>query len=252
MSLVECPSGLAIEIRKLRVKEANMLADQSAARRSNVLDTVLSSLTASVVSPGPYSLRGDGSLDWSKVLVGDRFVALLESRIATYGEDYVFDTQCQARGCRERFTFPVNLRSLPVQKFTDESLAKFSSGNLFSGVIPSNQRNFYFRLQTGEMEAKASKLAKGKLGEAMTMALAVRIHEVQGVAGNDRLRFFEQLEMDDVTDMIAQMDSVDGGVDTTIHVECPYCQDCPEVTLPFGRAFWLPSKKQSTQSAMDD
>ena len=241
---VICPSGLKGEVRKLKVKEANMLADAAGIRRGTTIDEILRSVWLGCTDPGPYQPRPDGGLDWSKVLICDRFFTVVQVRIATYGPDYAFPVQCTAQTCREKFEWELDLNELDFKKVPDASIAKFAAGNRFETIIPSTGRRVTFKLQTGEDEAKAAKLARGRREEIMTMALAARIVEVDGVHNNDKLRFLDNLDMDDSVALIDQMDAADGGLETSVEVECPACGNVMEVAVPFGRDFWLPSKRR--------
>ncbi len=52
------------------------------------------------------------------------------------------------------------------------------------------------------------------------------------------------MEMADATALLDRFDELDGGVETTIDVECPACFGVQEVELPFERGFFLPRAKE--------
>jgi hypothetical protein len=241
---IVCPSGLSGEIRGLKGKEGKLLADRAAARAGSTFEKILSGCWLSTTDPGIYELPESGVLDWSKVLVGDRFYALLRMRGLTFGDDYAFSVQCQSAGCRERFEWTLNLSELPVQPLSDEAKAAFKDGNRFETTLPRDGRKVWFRLMTGAEEVRAAGVLKaGREGMLLT-ALALRIVEIDGVADTEKRKFLDEMEMADAAALLDQFDAADGGVETSIEVECPSCLGVQEVQLPFERGFFLPRTKE--------
>jgi hypothetical protein len=241
-----CPSGLAGEIRGLKGKEGKLLADRGAARAGSTFEKILAGCWLSTTDPGIYSPGEDGSLDWSKVLVADRFYALLRIRALTFGDEYAFSVQCHAAGCRERFEWTLNLQDLPVARLSDAAKAALVAGNRFETRLPRDGRKVWFRLMTGADEVRASRLIKNDRDNMLLTALALRIVEIEGVPEADKRKFLEEMEMADAAALLDQFDDADGGVETTIEVECPGCMGVQEVQLPFERGFFLPRGKGRT------
>lgn len=240
MSNVTCPSGLTGQVRKLRVLEANLLADDTNRQKEEALESALRSCWLETHDAGPYTLK-NGQLDWGSVLVADRFAVLLDLRIATYGTSYDFKVACEAPDCRKRFEWHIDLvNDLPRVFLPAASLATFTAGNRFDGHFDGAKRAFTFRLQDGRGERAVVKLLKAHRGRKLTVSLASRITDIVGVDPGDRLRFLDTLDMDDVVSALEQMDAVDGGVDTKKELQCEHCGESQEVSLPLGRDFWLP------------
>ena len=95
-----CPSGLSGEIRGLKGKEGKLLADRNAARAGSTFEKLLSGCWLQTIDHGVYAVAEGAALDWSKVLVADRFYTLLQIRSLTFGDDYAFSIQCKGAGCR--------------------------------------------------------------------------------------------------------------------------------------------------------
>jgi len=85
-SHIVCPSGLAGEVRGLTGKEGKLLADRSLARSGATIDRILGSCWLQTTDAGIYELADGANPDWSKVLVGDRFYALVQIRRASFGD----------------------------------------------------------------------------------------------------------------------------------------------------------------------
>jgi len=240
---IVCPSGLSGEIRGLKGKEGKLLSDRTAARAGSTFEKILAGCWTATTDPGIYDLPADGSVDWSKVLVGDRFYTLLQIRALTFGDEYAFSVQCPAATCRERFEWTLNLQELPVVRLSDATKAAFRAGNRFETTLPRDGRKVWFRLMTGADEARAAAALKAGRDGMLLAALALRIVEIENVADGERRRFLDDMEMADATALLDQFDAADGGVETSIEVECPSCLGVQDVELPFERGFFLPKGK---------
>jgi hypothetical protein len=240
---ITCPSGLAGEIRGLKGKEGKLLADRAAAKSGVTFDRILAGCWLATTDPGVYAPGENEALDWSKVLVADGFYTLLQIRSLTFGDDYAFQIQCQSQGCRERFEWELNLKDLPVRVLSDDARAAFKNGNRLETQLPRDGRKVWFRLMTGADEVRAATaLRAGRDGMLLT-ALAMRIVEIEGVKQEEKRRFLDEMEMADAAALLDRFDEADGGVETSIEVECPICGGVQDVQLPFERGFFLPTTR---------
>ncbi len=240
---IVCPSGLSGEIRGLKGKEGKLLADRAAARAGSTFEKILAGCWLTTLDPGIYEVPEGGPLDWSKVLVADRFYTLLQVRALTFGDEYAFSVQCQSAGCRERFEWTLNLKELPVTPLSDAAKAAFKAGNRFETKLPRDGRKVWFRLMTGADEVRAASVLKAGRDGMLLTALALRIVEIENVPESEKRKFLDEMEMADAAALLDQFDEADGGVETSIEVECPSCLGVQEVQLPFERGFFLPRSK---------
>jgi hypothetical protein len=231
---------LSGEVRGLKTKEVNVLTDTSALRRNTTFDNMLASCWLATTDYGPYVSRDEGRLDWSKVLVGDRFYTMSRIRVATFGPEYDFPVQCTAPACRERFGWSINLDEMPVKKFDKESLDNFVSHNRFEATL-SDGTHVWFKLQVGADESKVARALRDR-SRMVTASLAARIIEIENVHPNDRIRWIDDLDMADALALIDTFDGVDGGIETQIEVECTACGNIMDIELPFGHQFFMPRK----------
>lgn len=241
---VICPSGLTGIVRGLKVREERILADRKLAKANTQLDELLRACWLETQDPGPYELA-ESAPDWDKVLQGDRFYALLAIRIATYGAEYAFALTCAEERCRARFEWEIDLRQLPVRRLSSENRARFVAGNRFETVLPEAARRIVFKLMTGADEKKLPMLRRNADGQAMSAVLAYRCLEIDGVAAHEKRPFIEELSMSDADALLAAMNEVDCGVQTSIEVECTECFATQELDLPFGRGFFATRTKES-------
>lgn len=244
---IVCPSGLSGEIRGLKVKGLNLLADRRLAKSGKQLERILASCWEKTLDSGPYTF-GEQGLDWSQVLQGDRFYALLRMRILSLGADYAFSVVCQNEGCRERIAWEVMLDDLPVQPLTEESRARFRDGNRFEAWLPCAGVRVWFRLLVGADEQRFARVRQASPDRLWSAKLALHIVEIEGIPARDMHRFIEDLELADAEFLRREFERVDCGVETTIEIECPACMTPQDVDLPFDHRFFLASSRR-TQTA---
>src|SRR5678815_1464066 len=246
---IVCPSGLAGEIRGLKGKEGKLLSDRTAARAGAMFEKILAGCWLTTSDPGIYDLPDGGAVDWSKVLVADRFHTLLQIRAQTFGNDYAFSAQCKIPECRERFDWSLNLQELPVVPLSEAARAAFKAGNRFETTLPRDGRKVWFRLMTGADEMRAASVLRGGRDGMLLTALALRICEIENVPDHERRKFLDELDMADAAALLDRFDQADGGVKTAIEVECPSCLGVQDVELPFERSFFLPTARTARRTA---
>lgn len=237
MEEITLPSGLRGTIRGLKVAEERILSDRRAAKSGEVVDNLLRTCWEKTTDPGPYQFTG--APDWGQVLTGDRFVAVLALRTATYGPDFDFQVHCEA--CGERFGWRVKLPELPVKALTEEARARFVGGNRFTHDLHGTLVTF--QLLTGDAERRLQRLTKGQ-DNPISAVLAFRIVEIQGVEEHRKGAWLKDLPMRDATALLGAFDDQDCGVDTDIDVECRHCGAPQDIKLPFDQGFWMPVKKR--------
>lgn len=243
---ITCPSGLTGQIRGMKVREERILTDRKLARSGNQVEELLKNCWEETADAGPYDF-GEKNIDWTKVLQGDRFFALLQIRALTYGPDYAFSVPCHNQACRARVDWELNLSELPVRKLSDESREVFINGNRFETTLPDMGNRVWFKLLTGEDERKLPMLKKNAGDRLLSAMLAYRIVEIEGVENRDKRQFLEDLSLRDADVLVDEFDRVDCGVDTTIEVECPECFAVQEVELPFEKTFFMPGKARTSR-----
>lgn len=244
--IITCPSGLTGRVRAMLVREERILADRKLAKAGGQVDELLAACWTETLDPGPYDF-GEKTIDWGKVLQGDRFAALLKIRALTYGPEYAFGVTCQNDACRARLEWELDLCDLPCRPLSEESRAAFVAGNRFETRLPDAGKRVWFRLLTGADERKIPQIRRGAGERLLSAMLAFRIVEVEGVEARETRRFIEDLTMRDADFLVDEFDRVDCGVDTTVEVECPECFATQDVDLPFDRTFFMPAKERTAR-----
>jgi hypothetical protein len=225
------PSGLRGRVRALKAREADILGDVQAIRRGTAVDQVLKGCWLETLEPGPYTFGG--APEWAEVLTGDRFVALLCVRMATYGAPYDFKVQCAKPRCAEPFEWSIDLeKDITIKAYPPAVLEALMRDNRFESALPDGRR-VWFRLLRGKDEQKA----QAQAGRTLSGALATRIVEIEGVHANDKRRVIEDLDLADARELQEKLDAVDGGIETALEVRCPHCHMVQEVELPLDGLF---------------
>ena len=244
---VECPSGLIGGVRGLKTKEANLLASSTRRKRFQIVDQILSACWSSTIDQGPYDFD-DGIPNWDNILQGDQQYILIQIRIATFGPEYIFRAQCDNQVCREPFQWQLSLDELPVHRLSNDDRTRFKAGNRFETMIDG--RKFVFCLPTGHTAKKAAKQRDHLKQQMATLAMRMRILEIENVEAHEMRRFIDDMELNVIRELIAIFDEHDCGIDGDLEIECEECGGIQEITLPFEGEFFFPdrSKKKKTHS----
>jgi hypothetical protein len=257
---VTLPSQTIVTMGKVTVGMLNNMA-RGRRRESELLTEALETSIVSVqFGDVPiYRLTESGKLDWSEVLVGDRAVAKLALYEATYpGRPYQPRARCANDSCRlpiqdTQLTFNVaRILNEHVVPYPNETMERLSGGkNRFDFEIGGLRGAF--KLPTGRDQVRAeSFLQEGDGGDVISRSLACKLVELDGdTTMNAMKRRIDALGADVVDELLDIMNDADGGIETTVEVECRACGWFGEFELPFeGTEFWMPSAGHSRRAKL--
>lgn len=248
-----CPSGLIATVRSLQGAEINLFANKTEAAQRRIGNDLLKSCVTMVVDPGPlYPSMNAASPEWRDTIVADRFWLYLQMRVATFKDDYVFRYQCGHGPCRKQFEWGLKLSALGMKPLPQATIAGFLGGNVF-GPIKVADAEVVFQLLTGHIEDKGVTMQDAEPEQAATVGIANRIVSVDGHSSRGYVHdWVKKLDMWDLLDLSAELDKHDGGVETTIQIQCPKCGTIQEVELPLGGDFWTPDERLRSLMRRDD
>lgn len=248
---IVCPSGLSGTVRGLEGEELDLFANKQEIARRRVSRQVLASCWVETSELGrAYEGRidADKKLDFNKVLMCDRFYALLMIRVATHGSKYDFRYQCSAETCRKRFEWRIDiLDDLKVYELPEKSIAEFRGDNSFETEIGGEE--ITFKLMTGADEdtaVKARDLAPDMLATTSVIQRVTRVKQADGEVltdGNDLRKWAKRLGFGNTMALVDEMDVVDGGTETDIEVQCQHCGRLEDISLPLEEDFWSPRRR---------
>lgn len=241
MSEITCPSGLQGRVRGMRVKDEELFTNKKLVRSNKVISSLLAQCWEKTLDPGPY--RMEDPLDWDLISSSDRIYALIQIRIASYGEDYEFRVTCNNTMCEHSYAWGVDLNELDIQPMSDRGKTFLKTGEPIP-VELSDGTKVLCRLPNGEDETFMATLDAQDDSRSLTYHLARRVAEINGEKHwDDVLAFVEELparlgdELWDVTD------EIEGGVEMTFDVKCPKCGNVQQVILPFEAGFFSSRKR---------
>lgn len=257
MSTISLPSGMVGEIRGLAGRDGRYLTDERKIRDNEVEDFMLSHCWTRTLDPGPYALPGNGEPDWNNILVGDRFYALIATQVATYPDKpYTLPLRCVQRACKKPYQWDIDLHRLLDERtktLAPEDREVFKAGNRFQGVVPYTKPPvpFVYKLKTGgdakrlQKWIEAKKVGPKKMVERQNQLVDSLGGSLWSIGDKTRREdifdALEDLSLGSIDAMLPLIQEHDCGVDTNIDVQCPHCGEEMSISLPFGRAFFMPA-----------
>lgn len=234
MREIVCPSGLAGIVRPLKMKESRHLTNRQLEEQGRLVETLVDSCWCETTDPGPYTLAKDNRVDWGRVLQGDRFHALIQVAIETYGKGYDFHLSCES--CRRRIDWSADLEALDVYDLPEESIAKIKAGdNRFEATTRTGQRVWH-RLLVGEDERQIARWHNEGIRDILERTFLRRLVEVEDVEKGALSDWVADLDFGESDHLREQFEEADCGIETEIQIACPRvsCASVQKVELPFG------------------
>src|SRR5690606_3519572 len=232
----------------LQGREGNLFVNKEAAQNSKTSMQILRNVWIETYDAGP--LYKD-KVDWDNAPHCDRFTALYFSRIATFGPEYVFGCRCSE--CGKKYEWAQDLSTVDVKALPPKSIETFLRDNRFHTTVqdPSGAwRKVVFQLLTPKIEKNIVTAQNLAPREKATVSIAQRLVSIEGLEdGKGPIKqYLEELDAGALFDLIETFDTVDGGIETTVTIECPHCGQEDDVELPLGASFWKKPKSKSSKA----
>lgn len=252
MPILEAPSGLAGDVRKIKGGELIKLAESADdTGPDGGFGAMISACWLRTTDAGPYSFVqvGDTKPDWQRMLKGDALYAFVFLRQISMGDDYDFDVQCEE--CKKRYGWTLRLSELPVRKLSEKAAEHFRSGEPFETTVAG--RTVRFALGTIAQEGPITKLMKKQKREVGTMVdtLCAQTISIEGVNPdiNARHRWLSDLDLDELHELRAAFDEHDCGIETLIQTRCTKrtCRWEQDINLPLGKTFFARPRRRPTE-----
>jgi hypothetical protein len=238
MPLIEMPSGLKGEFRKLKLADQDKLAEAGRTKASKVLrervmDYMLKDCWIRTLDPGIYAekMPNPEILDTDELLSGDRMYYLMQVRNESWGSVVSIKATCR---CGERIDQGVDLSELEVWPLPEESKQAFVNDEELSVELPLSGRTVRWKLLIGKMEHHAVKSIKQSPKTIASEALALRISRVSGFDDETRLDpetnedlrgWLRNLDVEDSDFLRDAMMEAEGSIETVIDIPCSD-EDC--------------------------
>lgn len=184
------------------------------------------------------------SITTEELLLTDRFYILLMLRTRSFGARYDFPIRCAS--CGQQSKTNVNLAE-------DMKIVPMDAGMVepFDVNLPISGDVLSLRFLRGKDEARIAKHAKRMRLQSSDPAdpsylyrLALQIVAINGKESNlmTAEEYVRKLDVGDSKAMRIAMENAEGGVDTTIYVDCAQCGFANEMELPFTVEFFRPGR----------
>ena len=216
---INLPSGREIGIRKMRLRDEDIVTDIGLARSGENVDRLLEACT----DQGREALQ--------EMLLGDRVAALIEIRKL---KSTLYYPQVKCEACQNKWEAEIDLSALRVQTLDGEGLGEDYT---FPVELPSGIK-LTGRLVRGRDERTLGRIRKEHPDQVMTYLMMLRTKEIEGVKMKT-LDWFRELDSDDGEHFRREYDRHDCGYDTAVTLVCPSCGDEEEHELPFDQTFFL-------------
>lgn len=145
------------------------------------------------------------------LVVSDRVFLLFAIRRASLGDDYPFREACPKCGVEQLFR--QDLSGLEILKALEPTK------RIFDTKTPSG-KTVRFHLMTGRDEQNMVKIKGGDEGRSKGMLMRLELINDKPVDMNA----VKMLSLRDRNYLQEQFDLYEGGIDTTLEVECPNCE----------------------------
>jgi hypothetical protein len=237
---VVCPSGLTGRMRGMKVKDEQLFLDPKLKKAGLALSHLLDACWVETLDSGPYK----EPLNWiSQISSADRTYALIQLRIASYGEDFDFQVTCES--CNHTFGWGINLNDLDTIPTSEAGRKCLTSGQPIEHTLSCGEI-VKTKLSTGADESYIQNLGPKDRTRFLTLHLARRIVEInKKTLWHDIISEVEELPSRYAGELWNSIDEHEGGVDTSFMVECPKCDREQKVQLPFTAAFFSNRKALS-------
>lgn len=200
-----------VEVREITGHEEDMLASQQIPSPQKI-----SSLLAGCVTRiGEVTDKGLIAGMVQDMTLGDRVFLIFSIRRVTLGDELPVREKCPE--CKTTTLFMVDLEEDLDPKPMPDPMKR-----VYDVVLPSGIKA-RFRVSTGRDEAHLAKLAKRQKqkSDALSQSILLRLE----LLGDEKptLKMVKSLGMRDRNFLREQFQEVEGGVDTTLELECPAC-----------------------------
>ncbi len=198
------PSGLEAELREMTGAEESLLTNRRLMKDGEAVNQVLRNCLVRLGDKTEIAPK-----DVLDLLSGDRLFLLVRLRQISFGDAVDLSLTCPAKDCGETTEVRVALDDLEVTSYGVEREFIFE--------LPRTKKPVLFTLLDGHMEKRLASLKDPNLHSAMLM----RVKEIDGKAPNKNS--LAELPAFDLNALRAEMQRVDGGIDTSIHTVCSSC-----------------------------
>lgn len=148
-----------------------------------------------------------------ELMSGDRVFLMIALRRLSVGDGFSWVMRCPE--CSEKSKVDVDLTELKVKPMDDPTV------RVFNETLPSGA-TVQWKAMNGHMEGQRDKLRKKMQNDRATMAILLRLTELNGKP-NPSMPEIKKLSSRDRNHLRNSFNKNEGGMDTDVQVDCPSC-----------------------------
>lgn len=217
-----------VEVREITGYEEDMLASDKipAEQKMDLLIGSCVTRIGDITEPGPIKQIA------RNLATGDQVFLLFAIRRVTLGDMMPVREKCPS--CGVTSLFQTDLGELEVKPMEDRRK------RVFDVALPSGKKARY-RTSTGADSLEVQKIIRKSKADSISLMMMMRLEILEDE--KPTLEMVKKLGMRDRQALRAAMNESEGGVDTTLELECPSCGHEWEKELNVGaQAFFFPSE----------
>jgi len=221
-----------IKVREITGHEEDMLANRKLKSTKKLNELI----TRCVERIGTITDKGKLSQVVLDMTVGDRLFAIFAIRRVTVGDNYTYQVKCKE--CNAVNTVTMDLSTLEVKYMPDPTKREFEV------TLPKSKLHVTFTPMTGRGEEKLSNLGKNT-EDTLSLALLMRLTEIEGA--RPTLKAVKNMSSVDRIYLRDSFTKVEGGVETSVELDCPECYAEFKEDLDVSQAgFFFPTVAQES------
>jgi hypothetical protein len=224
--------AIEVQVREITGHEEDMLASKQIPSSQKITNL----LSGCVIRLGAVEDSGQLNRMVRELPLGDRVFLVFAIRRVTLGDDLPVREKCPS--CGLTTLFMVDLAEELQPKPMPDRMKR-----VFDAELPSGKQ-IRFRVSVGSDEVRMAKLQQRKqAADALSHAILMRLELLEGE--KPTMKMVKSLGMRDRLFIREEFQRVEGGVDTTLELECPSCRHEWEKDLDLGASsFFFPGAPQ--------
>lgn len=215
-------------IRQMTGEEEDLLLNKKLVDSGQAINRILTNCTLELNGKTPVT-----DDDILQLKSPDRQFMLIELRKFTLGDSVPVRIDCGTKDCGGIFEGEVDLNELPMIAPKEKNPDK-----IFETIVAEKKVKFVY--MDGNMENRLMKQLNINMNEQLTLAMVIRIKEVEGVHPTDIKSWVKGLGLKDRNILRAALSSTDCGYDTEIEGNCPNCGRKITSRVEQESGFYLP------------
>ena len=221
-----------VPIKAMTANEEDILSSPAYIKEGLVIDKLIEACIT------------DRSFNINNLTLGDRNALMIAIRITGYGPEYPISATCSS--CSHTNDINVNLSDLAIKRLEIEPATP--GKNEFTFTLPTTKKDVIFKFLTIQDENNRAATNKAykqnfdtKLERNVTSFLTHAVVAVDGNRDKNKIKhFIMNMPAFDSRALRTTINTLEPGMDMTVHYECSNCKSRNATNLPMTSEFFWP------------